>query len=141
MVTNAKFYRNSTSTDVIYVAESERRGAHISRRNRRYTARRHGMRFAPAVIGSLLLVILAVFSVSIVRSKAADSYPTYKYYTSIRIEDGDSLWEIAGRYADTGYESREEYIQELKTVNQLTDTTLRSGQYLMVPYYSGDYKY
>ncbi len=57
------------------------------------------------------------------------------YYTSIRVEEGDSLWSIASRYFAESPMDIREYIYELKRINQLTDDTIHTGHYLMVVYY------
>ena len=64
----------------------------------------------------------------------------YKYYTSIQIDSGMSLWEIAEEYMTEEYDSQEEYIREVKNINHLEDDLLYAGSYLCVPYYSSEYK-
>lgn len=64
----------------------------------------------------------------------------YKYYTSIQIENGDSLWSIAKIYAEPEYISREDYIKEIKLINSMTSDTIHSGQYLTIFYYSSEFK-
>ncbi len=64
----------------------------------------------------------------------------YKYYTSIQIDSGMSLWEIAEEYMTEEYDSQEEYIREVKNINHLKDDLLYAGSYLCVPYYSSEYK-
>ena len=56
----------------------------------------------------------------------------HKYYKSIMIEQGDSLWSIAQEYAcDDTYE----YIKEIKQLNGLTSETIHAGQHLIIAYY------
>lgn len=64
----------------------------------------------------------------------------YKYYTSIEVESGDTLWSIATRYADEEYVSIEDYISELKYMNNMNSDTIIEGHYLTVAYYSDEYK-
>ncbi len=65
----------------------------------------------------------------------------YKYFTQIEIQDGDSLWEIAGEYMEHGpYESRNDYMKEVVEINQLSGTTIIKGQHLVVPYYEATFK-
>lgn len=64
----------------------------------------------------------------------------YKYYTSIEIEDGSTLWEIAHKYMTEEYESPEAYIQEIKQINHLDSDVIYEGSYLCIPYYSSEYK-
>lgn len=56
------------------------------------------------------------------------------YYTSIRIENGDSLWSIAQEYGrDTGM-SVQEYVKQLKQMNGLKEDTIHAGQHLTIMY-------
>lgn len=65
----------------------------------------------------------------------------YKYYTNVEIQPGDTIWDLAAGYMDTNYKSREDYIREVKELNSLSDTdSIVSGQYLILPYYSTEYK-
>ena len=67
--------------------------------------------------------------------------PRYKYYKSITIEQGDSLWSIAGKYMKNGpYDSRKEFMEEIAELNQLTSTKIIKGQNLIVPYFEDTYK-
>lgn len=70
------------------------------------------------------------------RTKASDTKTSYKYYTSIEIEAGDSLWSIASEYMTEEYDSVQEYVDEVKALNGLVDDKIHSGQYLTIPYYS-----
>lgn len=72
-------------------------------------------------------------------SKASDSPAAFKYYTSIRIEKGDTLWSIANDYMSAEYEDVHAYIAEVKELNQLEYSEIHSGQYLTIPYYSSEF--
>ena len=65
----------------------------------------------------------------------ATDIPQYKYYKSITIEHGDSLWSIAEEYRTDAYTSTQEYIDEIKKLNALTSETIHEGQHLLVAYY------
>ena len=58
-----------------------------------------------------------------------------KYYTSIEVSVGDSLWSIAEEYMDAGNQSVYDYIDEIKEINGLKSDQIRAGEYLMVSYY------
>ncbi len=58
-----------------------------------------------------------------------------KYYKSIVIEQGDTLWDIARTYVDPHYDSVNDYIEELKRTNQLSSETIHCGQHLLVACY------
>ena len=59
-----------------------------------------------------------------------------KYYKSIQIHSGDTLWNIAEEYITEDYESFNAYITEVKKINKLSSDQIQDSQYLMVPYYS-----
>lgn len=61
----------------------------------------------------------------------------YKYYKSIQISDGDSLWSIAERYMGSEYDSVADYIDELVEMNHISAAeldSLQEGDYLVVAY-------
>lgn len=65
---------------------------------------------------------------------------SYKYYTSVQIEPGDTLWTLADRYADKEhYVSQDQYIAEVMSMNHLDDENIYAGNYLILPYYSADF--
>lgn len=61
-----------------------------------------------------------------------------KYYKSIQIHSGDTLWNIAEEYITEDYESVNAYITEVKKINKLSSDQIQDSQYLTVPYY--DYR-
>jgi LysM repeat protein len=95
------------------------------------------------VIVLIAVIALACFSGSILtyakeKETPADTY--YKYYTSISVEAGDSLWEIASRYAVPEIVTVSDYIKEIKKINGLEGDTIRAGEHLTIVYYSQEYK-
>ncbi len=65
---------------------------------------------------------------------------SYKYYTCIRIEPGDTLWTLADRYADKEhYVSQNQYITEVIRMNHLAGEDICAGNYLILPYYSAEF--
>ena len=92
-----------------------------------------------AVLLTILGVILGSNLLASSQSKASNEVNTYKYYTSIEVQKGDTLWTIAQQYAgdDADYAS---YIEEVKEMNQLTSDTIHAGEYLTVSYSSSEFK-
>ena len=64
----------------------------------------------------------------------------YKYYTSIEIEEGDSLWTIAEQYREHSGKTTRDYVKELKSINGLGEDTIHAGNYLTVFYYANHIK-
>lgn len=57
-----------------------------------------------------------------------------KYYKSIEIQPGDTLWGIAEQYMTNEYNSIQEYIDELKEMNHLSSDQIHDSRYLMIAY-------
>ena len=73
--------------------------------------------------------------VSISNTAKAETMPEPdRYYTSIQIEKGDTLWDIALQYKWEG-QTTQDYVDELMEMNQLSSEQITAGQYLMIYYY------
>ena len=81
-------------------------------------------------IGSM--VFGSIFSSA--QSSADESGIQYKYYKSIEIKKGDSLWSIANEYNPDKFNTQG-YIDEIKELNSLESDTIHAGQHLLVIYY------
>lgn len=59
----------------------------------------------------------------------------FQVYESITIKSGDTLWDIAERYMPNDYNgSIDSYIKELKSINRLSNDTIKTGDKLIVVY-------
>lgn len=86
------------------------------------------------LLATLISILLASFfiSSSLKPNKAqAAQRATQTSYESIRIQEGDSLWNIAEEYCGT--ESVTSYVSELKELNNISSDTIHSGSYLLIP--------
>ena len=95
--------------------------------------------FGWTVIAFIAAVIILCGTIHIFAS-STDSRPYNKYYTSVRVEDGDTVWSIADRYITDSQVSKRDYVDEVCRLNSLTDGNVRSGDYIVVAYYSQDIK-
>lgn len=94
-----------------------------------------------AVILLSLGIILGSTFLSSSRSNAASNENTlYKYYTSIQVQAGDTLWSIAQQYAPSSEISQQDYVDEIISMNHLQGDTIHAGDYLTISYYSSDFK-
>lgn len=113
-------------------------GRHHSGYQQRSMQRRQHILIFTAVTLFLLIACVLIGSnfIGSSNTQANNTKEIYKYYTSIEVQEGDSLWSIADRYITADYPDREAYMQELVALNNLSDTTIHSGSYLTIPYYS-----
>lgn len=71
------------------------------------------------------------------KAKEHNAHAEYKYYASIPVSEGDTLWSIARAHMGDHYDTVEDYIRELRQINSLNgDDSIKTGMYLVVPYYS-----
>ncbi len=85
-----------------------------------------------AILLAFICIMTAVIGQRTVKATAPDAH---KYYTHLVVEEGDSLWDIAGRYMGHEYKDRESYIEEVCAINHLETTRIYTGTILVVPYY------
>ena len=98
------------------------------------TRRRRTAQKRALLIGSLCLILFLSCGY-VMCSNAQDSREEFiKYYTSIEVQSGDTLWDLADTYGK-GHDSRYDYIEEVKQLNHLTDDRITAGVFLTVQYY------
>ena len=83
---------------------------------------------------NLFVGVVIVFFVSAKEKDTPDHESTYIYYKSIKIEKGDTLWDIANENLPEKYSSTEEYVKVLKEINGLSSDKIYSGENLMIMY-------
>ena len=97
----------------------------------------------------LMLIFTFVFILTLsiggfaIGSKAQDkeNVVLYKYYTNVEVQYGESLWDIADTYfCEDKYENYDHYISEVMQINGLYSEDITAGSYLIVPYYSAEFK-
>jgi hypothetical protein len=87
------------------------------------------------LIMAFIIAVLCIGSAMIVdASESASASEKTRLYTSISINESDTLWDIEALYND-GSENRDSYIQSIMQMNHMTSDVLYSGQKLIVYYY------
>ncbi len=107
-------------------------------RNRRTAARNQKIALY-SIVAAIALAIIGSVLFGTIRTQAAPAETSHKYYTSIQVQKGDTLWSIADTYITDEYADKNAYIEEICTINHISGSIIHSGQYLTVPYYSGEY--
>lgn len=107
-------------------------------RNRRVTAKTQQITWL-----TILFILAAAWIGCIlfgsIKAQAAPAESSYKYYTSIQVQKGDTLWNIADSYMTEEYADMNEYINEICRINHIGDGRIHAGEYLTIPYYSDVY--
>ena len=101
---------------------------------------RRRMLLLALTVSILLITVISAFGF---KSNAESSVDyEYKYYTSVIIKSGDTVYDISDDYIDYDhYKSKSEYIREVASINGLnSNCDIKAGQMIFVPYYSSEYK-
>lgn len=67
---------------------------------------------------------------------AQTEHEATKYFTTIEVKAGDTLWDIAQEYGTIGYADTEAYLDEIRSINHIIGDEITSGCYLTIPYYA-----
>ena len=105
-----------------------------SRRQREAAQKRITILFCSLV--AVVTICSIVFGA--INTQAAPAEITNKYYTSVQIESGDTLWAIASEYITDDYTDMNEYIREVCSINHISEDEIHAGQYIVVPYYAAE---
>lgn len=107
---------------------------HVTRKRRREVLREK------IILITIAALIAVCFSIIIGTNlvRAQDEIHTSQseiFYGSIEITSGDTLWDIAKTYTEGTEISVSEYVDQLKTMNKISDETIYAGQHLTIAYY------
>ncbi len=91
----------------------------------------------------IFIIIASLFAICIILKfssfpspqQKAEASNRCKSYTSIEIRPGDSLWSIASEHMTEEYESIQDYVSEIKSINGLGSDEIHAGRFLLIPYY------
>ena len=109
----------------------------MSKKNKSKKRRAHGrlgkLVLCLTIIAAATAIIIAVKSN---KTTADESLGLTKYYTSITVESGDTLWDIAKEYRKSETSDINSYIDEIKSINNLVTDEITAGQNLIIVYYA-----
>ena len=112
-----------------------------NRKRRERELRRHIITF---VVMISVLIILSMFIFFSFKSDASvdSAHQQYRYYTSVTVTSGDSVWSIAREHMDPlHYRSVESMVNDIASVNRISpEAKLNAGTNIIVPYYSDELK-
>ena len=89
------------------------------------------------IAGAILLIIIILALYCFTRTVTAQrETDRAKIVTSVEIKKGDTIWSIAQLYITDEYNSVNEYVDEIKLSNGLSNDLIHAGNYIVVPYYT-----
>ena len=116
------------------------------RNNKRYRNTKRNLRIGKKnllVLVSLVLIVNTFLTLGIVANAKDNEVPMYKYYKSYMVEKDDTLFSIAYDFNDEQCSRKQikECVDEMMKINSLDHKgTICYGNYIIVPYYSTEYR-
>ncbi|MCR4674288.1 MAG: LysM peptidoglycan-binding domain-containing protein [Lachnospiraceae bacterium] len=105
--------------------------------NRRKSVRVKKIRRLRNIVKTMMGISFGIVILLFVCTSFADAHnERTKYYTSVLVEDGDSLWSLANEYSSEEYRDNHDYIKEVKQINHISSDEIHEGSYLLMPYYN-----
>lgn len=117
---------------------SERVNAQLARREKKVRIERRILVISGILFISLLILLGS--GIHAFASSSSEPAEQHKYYTSVRVQSGDSVWTIADQFLLDSNMSKEQYVKEICEINNLSDGKIYAGEYLTVSYYSLEHK-
>ena len=92
---------------------------------------------AVVVIVILSLAVILGTSIKAFAGSSGAEKERHTYYTSIEVEQGDTLCAIADTYMQNSGMTEQEYIDEICRLNHISDSdSIHEGGNLVIPYYT-----
>lgn len=89
------------------------------------------------IITFLILISFILGSVIVKAQNGSAHNNETAYYTNVVIGQGDSLWSIASEHMDSAhYDSIYDYMDEIKSLNNMSSDKVYEGEKLLIVYYS-----
>ena len=85
------------------------------------------------VIGCVLTLIITLIFIFNVTSSAQNTHTAETVYTNMYISTGDTLWDIAVDNYSAEYGSFYDYLDDIRSLNHISDDTIHAGEYLVIP--------
>ena len=127
---------NKQDWESIHRTERERRLRRLRNRKKRVQTVKRQLLFLSAGVLSCLFLLTGFGLRALAKGTGASER---KLVTAHTVEAGETLFDIAGAYADrVHYASVEAYIEEVAFTNHLSDTRIHAGDVLYLPYYIKD---
>lgn len=131
--TNVCYYTENEQTFDCWFEKNESRGGHL-KMNAKIILNKIFNNNIMLTISILIIIILSI-SMGIKAVYASEQIDYEKSFISIEIKAGDTLTSIASEHA-LSVSEYEDYITEVKQINNLEGDTIHAGCYLMVPVYN-----
>lgn len=86
------------------------------------------------IAGCVLIAIISLILLFNVTTSAKNTYNYNVCYSTICVDSGSTLWDIATTNYSVEYGDFDEYINEIRSLNHLNkNDTIHAGEYIVIP--------
>ncbi len=139
-MTRAMYAARSLYNDEAFFNRSEARIRSNKARRQRIVRRQYGVLLFTV---SMVIFLSFFMKMSFSSDAQSDDYiPAFKYYHTVTVHSGDTLWSIASdNYDASHYDNLDKYIAEICSINNFSNPdSLKAGENIIIPYYSAEFK-
>ncbi len=99
-------------------------------------------RIALALVIAIIVFLFMFLASTLVLEAETDTFmPEYKYYKTVTVHAGDTLWSIAtDNFSGKHYEDINSYLDEICSINNILGDEINAGEDIVVPYFSAEFK-
>ena len=83
-----------------------------------------------------MIISISFFSIQ-AKAESKNTVHEYKYYKSVTVNNNDSLWNYAVEYSNN--DDYTKYVNEVIRMNNLSNSDIKVGMKLVIPYYSSEF--
>ena len=114
-------YRSGYEDMADYMESADRRRRSAAREKRAARARKQRQRRLTLLMAAVFAAVCLFLGFALMKTVRAEQPASEKVYRSIRVEQGDTLWQIAERENITGTAEIRSFIREVEAVNGIVD--------------------
>lgn len=126
-------YRSGYENMADYMESADRRRRSAAREKRAARARKQRQRRLTLLMAAVFAAVCLFLGFALMKTVRAEQPASEKVYRSIRVEQGDTLWQIAERENITGTAEIRSFIREVEAVNGIDGDCIHAGNYICIP--------
>lgn len=92
--------------------------------------------YSCCIVVVVVLIVVVLVGIRNNSMEAKASVDGKYIYKSVLVESGDTLWSIASEHQDDYLGSLDEYVEEIKDINNLGTGYIDAGEYIIIPVYT-----
>ncbi len=102
----------------------------------RQVQRQKSILYSCAIIIVVALIVFVLIGIGRNSKKVNASVDGRYIYKSVMVQSGETLWSIAAEHQNSYNGSLDEYIEEIMSINNMYDDSIKAGDYIIIPVFA-----